>query len=716
MRKFLFFIPFLFLTFACTQNNSKVNFAKTVQSDLPITKVVLYQNGVGYFERSGKVKGSILNLQIRHDQVMDILKTLTIIDRKGGHAVSISLPVEKNRLAKLGELPPQVRNSGGLLNIARAFRGARCVLKTKKGTHSGRIVGVENLGTYEKPRFRITLLKKGGTLSIHKLSKVRSLRVIDKTLTVGLEKSLDVSLNKGSWKPINLTINLSGKGTHDLVVSYVVEMPIWKPAYRLVVGKNDEILLQGWAVVDNLSGDSWKNTFLNLTAGTPLAFKYDLYTPHNVQRPDLTPKGQRVAEAPPEAVNATSIDSDDDEVLMKKESSKDYRRPSSKMSYSRRRRYKKSKRYRSRSPRKRSSRRGGYGYGGSKSYYSKPKPISLYDMKRSLRTLVKGASISSLFNYEIGRVTIPDRSSALVTIINKMVKGKDVLYYITERNDPTPYRAIKFKNSSGYVLERGPIAIYRKGQFVGEALSGVIQKKATTFVPYAKEGKVIVSLRTKWLNEGEKLLSIWNGVMRVEERSINKFIYEVRNNSGEEFTIFVRRNRRTNWKTKFDKKFIFEKNIYYAPFKVKKGKSKFFIREETPVRRTYGLFSYKTKKVINMLIKSPALSPDLKKKFEAVLVLWNEIHEMKREMRTLYSSQRALKDLQYENRANLKALGKRGNNDLRRTIVKSLAKVSSQLTKLNGKWVALNMKKGQKERRVQTLFKMITFTPKKKKK
>jgi hypothetical protein len=173
-----------------------------VQSDLKITKAVLYQNGVGYFERRGVVNSNVLHLRIRHDQVMDVLKSLTVVDMRKGRAVTISLPAERSRLMQLSQLPPQVRTSGGMLAIASAFRGATAVITTEGDTFRGRIVGVENIGTHKKPDWRLTLLRRKGAISSHAIRDIRSMKVLDKTLTLGLSKSLDVALNKGKWKGI----------------------------------------------------------------------------------------------------------------------------------------------------------------------------------------------------------------------------------------------------------------------------------------------------------------------------------------------------------------------------------------------------------------------------------------------------------------------------------------------------------------------------------
>ncbi len=675
---------------------------RTVTSDLPITRVVLYQNGVGYIERSGKIRGNKLNLRIRHDQVKDILKTLTVVDRRGGHAVSIALPVEKGRLEAMEELPPQVRNSGGILTIAQAFRGAMCRLETKKGTYVGRLVGVENVGNAKANRYRVTLLEKGGVLSVHKLEDIEALQVKDRTLTVGLEKSLDIALDKGTWKPVNLTIRLNHDGEHDLVVSYVVEMPVWKPAYRLIVGKSgDRLLLQGWSVVDNLSGDEWNRVWLSLTAGTPLAFMYDLYTPQGVRRPDLTPS-QRYAEAPPRPVDATYA-----EAAPEAEESGEYDEEEEDKAegYAR----KEMARQAPAAPAK-SMVMGGASYKNDMDDSTRA-PVTLEEMRSSFNRMVSGTTVGSLFRYDIAeRVSVPDRSSALVTLINKDVEGKDVLYYITEQSDDgIPYRAVRFRNTSGFVLERGPVAIYKDGQFVGEALGGVVEKDATAFVPYAREGKVIIHQDVRWENEGERLLSIINGIITVEERQVNIFEYTVANRAGEDFTLYVRRDRRTNWEPVDARNYIFEKDVYYVPVTVGKGETKFSIREQTPVRRTYGITSMRSKEIMLLLIKSPQVRPELRKALEEVIKLWEEIQDIATQMNTIEGNRRMLREQQDDQARNLKVLGDKGNKDLRDKIEKSLAALAEDLDKLNRRWVELNMQKGEKERRLQMLFKTISF-------
>lgn len=196
--------------------------------ELRVSRAVLYQNGIGYFERHGRVKGSVLRLRILPQQIADVLKSLTVVDLGTGRAINVALPVEKTRVRQLAALPQQVRQGGGLIGIAQAFRGARARVEAGDSSGEGRLVGVEQLSpaTEKRPAdWRLTILRDDGTLQSFNLAKVSALEVKDRTLEVGLRKALDVSLDEGSWKPVELTIHLAGPTPHEVLVSYVVEMP-----------------------------------------------------------------------------------------------------------------------------------------------------------------------------------------------------------------------------------------------------------------------------------------------------------------------------------------------------------------------------------------------------------------------------------------------------------------------------------------------------------
>jgi len=404
----------------------ELRYPRASTDDLRVTRVVLYQNGIGYFERRGRVDDDVVRLRIRPEQIADILKSLTVIDLRDGRAVSVALPVEKSRAKALSELPEQVRRSGGFAAIAAAFKGARAEVTTTEGTVGGRIVGVEEIsqGEGKAPETRLTLMV-GSTLKPFRLADITGLRILDKTLEMGLTKALDVALDEGAWKPVELTIHLSGKKPHDLLVTYVVEMPTWKPAYRIVLDKDGKALLQGWAVVDNVSGEDWNGVSLSLTAGTPLTFTYDLYTPRFVKRQDLSPAEEEVAAAPPPPPPVVA-----DMEAREEEGEKDKGIGQPPPMPSRQRALTRAgggKTERSRLPEAPPPSAKAMHRMDNDSTFEGVTPDAL---ERNFRSLVQGSRVGALYRYDLEeKVYVPDRQSALVSLLNARVKAEEILLY-----------------------------------------------------------------------------------------------------------------------------------------------------------------------------------------------------------------------------------------------------------------------------------------------
>ena len=89
-----------------------------------------------------------------------------------------------------------------------------------------------------------------------------------------------------------VSLNFVGEGKREVRVGYVIENPIWKTSYRLVLGKEkeDKPFLQGWAVVENATDEDWKDVRMALVSGRPISFQMDLYTPLYVPRPTVVPE------------------------------------------------------------------------------------------------------------------------------------------------------------------------------------------------------------------------------------------------------------------------------------------------------------------------------------------------------------------------------------------------------------------------------------------
>src|SRR4029077_9887153 len=87
-----------------------------------------------------------------------------------------------------------------------------------------------------------------------------------------------------------VSLSFNGDGKRQGKGGYVIENPIWKTSYRLVLEEGKKAFLQGWAVVENTSDDDWKDVRMALVSGRPISFKMDLYQPLFIPRPTVEPE------------------------------------------------------------------------------------------------------------------------------------------------------------------------------------------------------------------------------------------------------------------------------------------------------------------------------------------------------------------------------------------------------------------------------------------
>lgn len=124
-----------------------------------------------------------------------------------------------------------------------------------------------------------------------------------KSLTVAdpyTRKPIAVSIPRkeaddGSY--LTMTLETSEPYT-EVLLTYVTEAPAWKPSYRVVIGEGDKVMLEGWAIVDNVSGEDWNGVRVGVGASSALSFRYDLWSVRHIDR-DLLHGEDRFAVAPP---------------------------------------------------------------------------------------------------------------------------------------------------------------------------------------------------------------------------------------------------------------------------------------------------------------------------------------------------------------------------------------------------------------------------------
>src|SRR5204863_4452798 len=125
-----------------------------------------------------------------------------------------------------------------------------------------------------------------------RLPDVQRVRFLNPVLDGEFKKALEALAQSHDAQKKAVSLSFTGEGKRRVSVGYVVENPIWKTSYRLVLGKDkgDKPYLQGWAVVENPSDEDWRGVRMALVSGRPVSFKMDLYTPLYAPRPTVVPE------------------------------------------------------------------------------------------------------------------------------------------------------------------------------------------------------------------------------------------------------------------------------------------------------------------------------------------------------------------------------------------------------------------------------------------
>src|SRR6516225_3536328 len=276
--------------------------ARPDMSALPVAQVVLYSSGVGYFQREGEVEGSQrIDLSFPVQDINDLLKSMVLQDLGGGHISAVSYdsqaPIDKTLRSFAIDLTSNP-GFGQILNQARGEK-VEVVLQqsnaTQPGTLTGTIVGLEHQKqAVGKDTVEVELLNlwcADGMRSL-KMSDVQRVRFLNPVIDSEFKKALETLALSHDTQKKAVSISCLGEGKRAVKVGYVVENPIWKTSYRLVLDKDkkEQPFLQGWAVVENPSDEDWKDVRMALVSGRPISFQMNLYDPLYVSRPVVEPE------------------------------------------------------------------------------------------------------------------------------------------------------------------------------------------------------------------------------------------------------------------------------------------------------------------------------------------------------------------------------------------------------------------------------------------
>jgi uncharacterized protein DUF4139 len=588
--------------------------ANASAAKLPVRRVVLYKNGVGYFEHLGRVRGSQeVHVDFTSAQLNDVLKSLTVLDLSGGKISGVDYNSEAPLARRLATLRLTLGENPTVADFLGALRGARLEVRSSSGAAmTGKLLSVEKKSREKDNETiewtEISLVSDSGEVRTVAVTPATSVRIIEKDLQVEVGRYLGLIASSRDQDLRRMTISTTGAGERTLYVSYISEVPIWKTTYRIVLPAKAEKkpLLQGWAIVDNTIGEDWNDVEVSLVAGAPHSFIQQLSQPYYGRRPvvplpesvQLTPQTHAAALETASSLSSPAIlgpvPGDVAGGVM----------------------------------------RGvmggiGNGSGAGTAFGSAPPPkfpsvddAEVEEAREESEPVAQGSALGDLFEYKLKeRVTIRKNQSALVPILQTEIAAERVSLWNETLGQVRPLRALWVNNASAVTLDGGSFSVLDSSTFAGEGLTEAIKPSERRLLSYATDLGLLVDAKQESGRERVTRVRINRGTLTTTSEEREKKTYIVRNEDATPRALVIEHTARPEWKLAEDGPKPEEKasGLYRFRLDVEPKKTeRLVVNEAKPLYTQYALNSV-TDDQIEFFLRQKSINPEIEKALRGIV-------------------------------------------------------------------------------------------------
>jgi hypothetical protein len=614
-----------------------------VKSDTTLGKIVVYRNGVAYFERSATVEGDTLRLAAPPDKVDDFLKSLTVVDANTGEPAPISYP----------------STAGGDLELKINLPG--------KGPHQVKLSYVTEAPAW-KPSYRI-MIPKNGKLAM------QAWAVVDNTSG---EDWQNVTLGVGSSSAMSFRFNLRGIRTVDRQTLRAEDLFAMAPptggatfgaAKDRAFDFTDDALTQN-EVAQNIR-DEKKSAGNKVDAQGSMAQNYPRAAPAPVSRAAGAGIGSsgtgmgkgspgmpsQAMPAPPPTPPVSSAFSSAAEQLRRTQNMivvEGYATPTDGDKHG-------ASLERANKLREQLIREGvdpgkvvaiGKGEqqgraGGARVLEQAPpqvqKPATEADANAAQKAQAAGSGepIGTSHFESKTAMTVPKGSSAMVSIFKGETEGEVVYLFDAESprgNGQFPFRAVRFQNPTDSQLEQGPVSVFGDGRFIGEGMAEPIPARTNAFVPFALDRQVVVEHKDTSKDEIARIITVQRGVFSTEVKHTKKIVYTLNNRSAEKAVVYVKHTVPQGFVLSPKAK-VAEKIGNASLLRVEvppSGKAELEIEESTPVFKSTDIRTTDGLGLLQAYVSAGALegSPELRAQITQLVTLQKDMVNLEQRIQT----------------------------------------------------------------------------------
>jgi hypothetical protein len=652
-------------------------------ADLPVKEVVLYKHGVGYFQRAGDLKpGEDARLDFKPAEMDDVLKSLLVQDVSGGKVAGLRYDSSEPLSQKLSTFPFRLGDNAPMSALLDTLKGARLDVNIGGQVLSGVIISARlAAATQQSPEKELlTLLLDSGDLRTLDLTSSTSLQLRDPELQQKLKEYLTLVNQSRSTEKRSVYIDWAGPGQRKIVANYVVPMPVWKSAYRLVFDSAATSTLEGWAIVDNITGEDWNDVRLSVVSGRPVSFISRLYEPRYAARPEaelpeeraqtptlyggVIPDEAKVAGQPEQALRAQRVPAAAGGLILARDSSR------------------------------------------ALAEASAPQTMAA---PSTVAGAASAAELGELFAYNFPYgVSVRKGESAMLPFLQQRISARKLLIYSGAGEHPM--NAAELANDTGKTLDGGPITVYDGGAYGGEALMETLKSNDKRLISYAVDLGTRITTQFGTTRNMVREIHFRRGILTSRQAMQETRTYTAYNADQKSKTLIIEHPARPEYQLTGLKPLEKTASTYRFEIKLPAGGSSSLAVDEERVYETTYSAGTMTPDALASYIQNKSLSETARKQLEALAEQKRRIADNDRAIAQAQQEYTSLNQDQTRLRQNIESLNRvSGQQDQVQQYARQLANQESRLMALRDRQAELAKLKADMEVELNVTIDKIAF-------
>lgn len=504
------------------------------------------------------------------------------------------------------------------------------------------------------------------------MENASGIRLEDARLQQQLQAALLAYTQSRSQEKRSLQIESAGQGSRSLAARYVAPAPIWKSSYRLTLPDSGEATLEGWAIVENTTGEDWSKVELTVVSGRPVSFISRLYEPRYVRRQVASLRDEEAA-APVlhEGAVVQEMAADMAEVGERKVMAL-------------------------------------RGAPASRMAGAPPAQPAAMMSSVALATAVREAG--ELFEYRFANPVSARRGeSLLLPFVQQKISARRLLVY-SDRSSANPRAAAELTNNTGKTLDGGPITVAQGDAYAGEALMETFKAGDKRLISYAEDLGTRVTTKLDSGAQITRQITARRGVITTRSAVEVKTTYAINNVDARVKTLVV--EHPVNPAMKLVSPTPMETTGDHYRFNVAlpaNGSQTLTVQEERELQQSTQVASM-TSDVLVSFIQNKALSASARKQLEAIAAQKRELSTIEAQIKSLTAEMAEITRDQDRIRQNLNSLRQVAGQEQRvQGYAVELSKGDARMAEARNQQSQLEKRRSEVNARIQSLIEGLDF-------